>query len=279
MTRKLIPALLACLVLAPAAFGQAAPWRFRWQAGQALTYRVEQTNTIQEVVGERKTNVVNKLNLVKRWQVREVDAAGAATLHLSLLTMRSEITRPDGEVMLFDSANPDKSTPEMREQLAKYVGDVLAVIRVDGKGNVVEVKESKHGPASRYESDLPFKVALADGAVEAGASWSRAYKVTLDPPAGTGEKYDATQQYTLKAVAGGVATLTLTTAIAKLPESLLDQVPLLQSLPSGEIVFDTASGLLKSAKLRVDKELKGHQGEGSSYRFQSMYTEELVEGK
>jgi hypothetical protein len=29
----------------------------------------------------------------------------------------------------------------------------------------------------------------------------------------------------------------------------------------------------------VDKELAGHQGEGSSYKFQSVYTEDYVEGR
>ena len=278
MTRKLIPALFACLALAPEATAQTAPWRFRWQSGQILTYRVEQTTSVEEVVGERKTTVANRLHLTKHWRVRDVDAAGTATLELSLAAMRNEITRPGGEVLLYDSANPDTSTPELREQLGKYVGGVLAVLRVDARGQVVEVKESRHGPASRYESDPPFKVVLPEGAVAAGGSWSRAYKVTLEPPAGTGEKHDAAQQYAVKGVAGGAATVTLTTDV-KLPESPLDQVPLLQSLPAGEVVFDAAAGLMKSAKLRIDKELKGHQGEGSGYRFVSTYSEEYAESK
>jgi len=56
---------------------------------------------------------------------------------------------------------------------------------------------------------------------------------------------------------------------------VLDRVPLLQLQPQGEIVFDLQAGRLRSATLRVDKELTGHQGEGSSYRFQSVYSEEI----
>jgi hypothetical protein len=279
MTRRMILALLACLAVASAAPAQTAAWRFRWQAGQVLTYRVEHVTSTSQVVGDNKDTVTHKVRLVKRWQVQEVDAAGVATLQLSLAALRNEITRPGGQVLLFDSADPDHSDPDMREQLSKYVGRRLAVIRVDGRGNVVEVKESTDGPASRFESDPPFKITLPEGAARPGSEWSRSYRVVLAPPLGTGEKYDASQKYTCKAVEGAGATITLTTALANPPESLSDQVPLLQMQPEGEVVFDTAAGRLHSARLRIDKELKGHQGEGSSYHFQSSYTEEYAGDK
>jgi hypothetical protein len=273
MLRRFILAALVGLLFVSSAAAQASGWRFRWHKGQVLTYRVEQVTSIAEVVGETKTNVRNKLSLVKRWQVQDVDDAGVGTLHLSLTAMRNEITRPDGEVLLYDSADPSKGTAELREQLAKYVGTTLAVIRVDGKGNVVEVKESKHGPASRFESDPPFKIVLPDAEPQQGNEWSRPYRITLDPPQGTGEKYDASQTYACKSISGTSATIALTTAIPKLPESLLDQVPLLQMQPAGEVMFDTRAGVMLSARLGIDRELKNHQGEGSSYRFQSTYTE------
>ena len=49
--------------------------------------------------------------------------------------------------------------------------------------------------------------------------------------------------------------------------------------PEGEIVFDLQSGLVRSARLVVDKELKNHQGEGTSYRFQRSYVEEYAGAK
>jgi hypothetical protein len=70
--------------------------------------------------------------------------------------------------------------------------------------------------------------------------------------------------------------MTMTTGVKDLPEALLDQVPLMQLQPQGEIVFDLKKGLMRSARLTIEKELKGHQGEGSSYRFQSAYTEEYA---
>jgi hypothetical protein len=57
---------------------------------------------------------------------------------------------------------------------------------------------------------------------------------------------------------------------------VVEQIPLLQLQPEGEVVFDGKKGVLRNARMTIDKELKGHQGEGSSYRFQSVFTEELV---
>ena len=152
----------AAVTLAPASNLAAQPsaWRFRWQPGQVLTYKVEQTTSASEVIDGKSTETSTKLNNVKRWQVLEVDAAGTATMQMSLAALRLETTTPAGETMHFDSADPEKSTPQMREQLAKYVGNPLIVVRVDASGKVVEVKDCKFGSPSRLESEPPFGVIL-----------------------------------------------------------------------------------------------------------------------
>jgi hypothetical protein len=274
MLRALISAIVLVLAIGSASPAQTAGWRFRWEKGQVLTYRVEHVSSATDVAAGQTTGFSSKLTLTKRWQVKDVDADGVATLELSMTAMRHEITPPDGKTVVFDSADPDKSDPGMKEQLSKYVGSVLAVLRLDGLGRVVEVKESKHGPASKFESDLPFKLVLPGAEVKEGASWERKYKITLEPPQGTGEKYDATQTYTCDSVKDGSAVVTFKTAIGKLPESAADQRPFLPMQTEGSVVFDARTGMMKSARVIIDKELKGHQGDGSSYRLRSEYTEE-----
>lgn len=277
MIRAGLLSLVTGLVLAPAALAQTPAWRFHWQPEQVLTYRVEQVTSAAEMSAANKVEEsTTRLTLTKRWQVLAVDAAGVATLQKSLTALRLETTRPDGEVLLFDSANPEQSNPQMRDQLQRYVGQPLAVLRVDRQGRVVAVLESKHGPASRFESEPPFLFTLSDIGPQEGQNWEREYPITLEPPQGTGEKYDAVQKYLCKGRNGPAATILLTTTLKTMPESLLDRVPLLQMQPEGELVFDLQAGLLRSANLRIDKEIKGHQGEGSSYRFQSTYKEEYL---
>jgi hypothetical protein len=273
MTRGTSAALCALLAAATAAPAQApGAARLRWQAGQVLLYRVEQVTRVTDAVGGDKAESKSHVNVTRRWQVLDVDAAGVATVQMSVVSLRNEVTLPDGSVLLFDSANPGKSTPVIREQQAGYVGKPLAVLRVDALGRVVEVKELKFGSASGFESEPPFTAVLSGAALAPGQGWERAYQITLEPPRGAGEKYAAVQRYACKAVDGALATVSLTTEVKNPPAAAADQVPLLQLVPEGEVVFDLRAGRLHSAALKVDKEVKGHQGEGSSYRFQSSYT-------
>lgn len=276
MIRREMLVLLAGLVLVSAVSAQSTAWRFRWQTGQVLTYRVEQVTTAAEEVGQEKSSSQNKLSLLKRWQVVQVDAAGVATLQLSLGALRLETTTPAGETLLFDSANLDKSSPQLKEQMQKYVGPPLAVLRIDSRGQVVEVKESKFGPASRYQNELPFIITLPENGPAAGQTWERAYQITLDPPRGAGEKHDAVQKYTCAKTANGAMGITFTTAVKTMPESMSDRVPLLEFQPEGEVIFDAQAGILRSARMNVNKEVIGHDGPNSRYRFQSSYSEQFV---
>jgi hypothetical protein len=275
MIRKAMMAVLAGLVVASLASAQ-APARLRWQKGQVLTYHVEQATFSSDQIGEKTTESKTKLLANKRWTVLAVDASGVATLQLSLASLRMEITKPDGQVILFDSADLKKSDPEMVEHVGKHVGQVLAVLRVDGQGKVVEVKESKFGPASRFENELPFVGVLPADGPKTGQTWERAFQLTLEPPLGGGEKHAAVQKYGCKSVAAGMLTVDVTTELKAQPEAVADRVPLVQMQPSGEIVYDLQAGRMKNASLKIDKELKGHQGEGSVYRFRSTYAEQYV---
>jgi hypothetical protein len=267
---------VVCVVLAASVVGAQTPGRLRWQAGQVYTYRVEQETFATDVVGETKVDTKTRHTLTKRWQVMSVDSAGVATLQLTILTMLLETTTPSGDVLRYDSTSPDKSNPQMREQLSRFVGAPVAVVRVDGQGRVVEVKESRFGPPSRFDLELPFVGVLPDTGPQVGQGWERAYAITLEPPTGTGEKLPALQRYVCKAITGNLATVAMTTELKSQPEAVADRIPLIQNLPEGEVVFDLQAGRLQSAVLKTDKELKNHQGEGSSYHFRSTYLEQYL---
>jgi hypothetical protein len=275
MSRTIATSLLGLLIVAAPLSAQSAA-RWKWQQGQVLTYRVEQSTTAADVVNNAKVETSNQLLLTKRWQVTAVDPSGVATVQLSLLGLKIETTSPVGEVIRFDSADPEKSTPQLREQMGRFVGKTLAVLRVDSLGRVVEVKESSFGPASRFESELPFVGVLPPTTPRESQTWERSYNITVEPPQGTGEKFPAVQHYVCKGIGDNVLTVKLTTELKSLPAAPGDRVPLLQKQPEGEFIFDMQAGRLHSATLRIDKVLQGHQGEGSTHRFLSTYKEEYV---
>src|SRR5258707_357627 len=130
MVRKAILTVLVVLVVAASAPAQTAP-RHRWQNGQVLVYKTTHATQVTDIVEDAKVETKSQVNVTKRWQVVAVDPMGVATLQLSLLALRIEQTTPKGEVMLFDSADLDKSDPDMRKQLSSFVGTTLAVLRLD----------------------------------------------------------------------------------------------------------------------------------------------------
>jgi hypothetical protein len=246
------------------------PWQFKWQKGQDLTYRVLHDTAVAEIVQGTTTVSESKLAIVKRWRILDVDAQGTATMELSIVAMRNEQKRPGGEVLLFDSADLDKSTPELRG-MAKFLGTTIASLRVDPQGRVVEVKA---GPKGKYDAEPPFLVIFPKTDAVIGQSWERPFTITLEPPLGAGEKHAAEQKVACSRIEAGKATLAVTTTIKQMPESPQEQAPLLQKLLQGQAVFDLATGRLESVQMTVDRTVENHQGKGSSYRFVTRYVEQ-----
>jgi hypothetical protein len=255
--------------------------RFKFRKGETLTYHLVQTTKVTESVPDEKGSktadieATTRLDLMRNWQVVEVDANGVATLEMRITSMRMN-RNSGGDEDVFDSSKPDDLN---KNELAKHVGPVLAVIRVDDRGNLVEVKESKVGAATRFAADLPFKLTLPSNSLTGGASWNRDYTIQLDPPHGTGEKYAATQKFTSQALKDGLLPIGMTTAIKDMPAQASDQVPLVPLCPEGTVYFHPESGRYYAARLKVVRELKNHLGEGSVYRFASSYVEDLVPAK
>src|SRR5262245_4872297 len=265
-------ALLIGLIPANAASAQDVPWRFQWSKGQTLSYRTNHTTTVDEVTDGNKVETTSKLTLVKQWNVADVDASGVATLHLRLVALRTENTKPNGEKLIFDSANLEQSTPELR-QMKDHLGKTLAIVRIDGYGRIHEVKL---GSVAKYEAEPPFALVLPAAALKEGQAWVRNYHVTLEPPQGTGEKFQARQTYSCAKIAGGVATVGVTTEVKTLPDNVQDRLPLLQKEANGQALFDINAGRLQRVQFSIDKTVENHQGQGSSYHFVSTYVEELA---
>jgi hypothetical protein len=160
--------------------------------------------------------------------------------------------------------------------MAAFLNKPIVTAKVDARGQLLDAKATA-GSADRLRAELPFRVVLPEQAPAAGGSWQRAFVIQLDPPAGTGEKYDATQTYTLKGEAQGHAVIGITTALKAAPKDPAEVPPLLPLLWEGEVYFHRATGRYAGAKLSVKQEVANHQGDGTKFVYESQYTEALVE--
>jgi hypothetical protein len=271
-TRCLLSVALL-LAFAFPSFAQ-APWQFQWKKGLTLTYKIKLATSVIEVVEGATNSSSSKVDLVNRWKATDLDDKGIATLEMSIVSMRNEQKLTSGDVLLFDSANPDKSTPELVKQMSKFVGATSAIVRMDQFGRVLEVKQ---GSAATFEMEPPFVVVFPAAKAEAGQAWRRQFNLVLDPPYGTGEKYEAEQRYDCKKIEAGKATLGVTTHFKTMPDNTRDQLPLLQKDVQGDLVFDIVAGKLLSVNLNIDKTIENHRGKGSSYQFKSQYQRQLID--
>jgi hypothetical protein len=277
MIRTLSLTILIGLLASSSARAEDAA-RFKFTKGEVLTYSIIQTTKAAETIIDEKTNKPvdqvdsTKHTVIRRWKVADVDAQGVATLEMTIASMRWERKLPTGETDIFDSAAPDDLN---KNEMAKVIGPVLAVIRVDRLGKVVEVKEGKFASPQRFAVDLPFKIVLPESGPKPGQMWDRAFSIKLDPPQGTGEKYDALQKFVVKAPVNGLTTIGTSTTIKEMPAQAADQIPLLPMMLEGDVYFHETSGRYYAARLKLKKELLNHAGEGTKYVFESSYQEDL----
>jgi hypothetical protein len=277
---------ILALLLSTTAVSADAPPRFRWKPGQTLTYSVQQTTTVTETTIEDGTNkpvtagTKTTLALTRRWDVKAVDATGTATLEMTITTMRQEIVRPgpldkEGQPTA-DRIVLDSATDEGRQQMAAFLNKPVLTAKVDARGQLIEAKAAS-GSTDRLQAELPFRLTLPDQLPAVGGSWDRAFTIKLDPPHGSGEKYDATQTYTLKGDSQGHAVVGVATALKAPPKDPAEMPGLLPLLWEGDVYFRMGTGRYSGARLAVKKEIPNHQGEGTKFVYESQLTEGLAE--
>jgi hypothetical protein len=277
MIRLRLPLFLLLCGLSTAQLTADDAPKFKFEKGQVLTYRIVQKTSVAETIQDETTKKlvdqkhVTQHTVERRWKVIDVDEKGVGTLEMSITAMKWELTTPEGKTETFDSAKPSDDQPEM----AKLLNTTLAVLRIDPQGKLVEVKETKVGSKNRFEADPPFKILLPPAIPKKGDTWERPFAIKLDPPQGAGERYEATQKYEAVDPTNGFLTVKVTTALKDAPKEPSDQIPLLPNLVEGTVFFHAGSGRYVGARLQWRKEINGHQGDGTKYSYESLYSEDL----
>jgi hypothetical protein len=214
--------------------------------------------------------------------VKDVDAAGAATVEMSITAFRQETTRTvpgkDGKPVSTSDVL-DGATAADRAKLP-FLGKTMVTAKIDSRGLVGEAKaESGEAAVARLRAELPFRVALPADPVAVNAKWDRPFTIKLDPPQGTGETYEFTQSATFRGVNQGFAVIGVSTALKRPPTNPSELLPLIPSLWEGDVFINVKTGAYAGAKLAVKKDVPNHQGEGTKFSYASEYTEAVADPK
>jgi hypothetical protein len=271
--------LLLLLFITSTAFAQSAPLRFQWQAGQVLTYKVSQTTNVTEKTIDEKakkiTQVITatKMTSTKKWTVKDVDANGQATLEMAVTAFRQEVSQTIGEAKpierVVDSLNAEDT------KTMPFLNKVILTVKIDRQGQLLDAKADNPATTQRLQIELPFRIVLPDEAPAKDAKWSRAIKIPLPPPIGTGEEYDATQQMTYLGVKDEASVIGFQTELKQEPSDVAMIPALAPMLWQGHLFFDAKLGRYKGAKLNSQKEVNNHRGENTLFKYNSEYVEVL----
>jgi hypothetical protein len=265
--------------LMPSLRAQESFGTFSWQKGQVFRYRVDHKTTAKDMQGANSTEVQTELGLLKEWKVLEVDEVGSAQIQLKLLALRSVTKRPDGQMFSFDSTKPEESTPQLRDQLSKYVRDPVALLVVDKSGKVKEVRENRFGSAKRYDTDPPMGVVLGSGPIILGSKWERDVTISSDPtaPASETNGWKALVNAECIAATASSRTIKVDAKWVKEPESSEARISLLQHFPATEVVLDQPGMPPKLIVSKMDRTIKHGEKDGSLYRLISDYRESRID--
>jgi hypothetical protein len=101
--------------------------------------------------------------------------------------------------------------------------------------------------------------------------WERPFTIKLEPPAGTGEQFEAFANYSIEKTDGPRTTVKVSTSLKEPPKEVAQMQPLLPWLWEGTVTLE--GKWYQGAKLSVSREYPNHQGAGSKFKFESSFEE------
>ncbi len=248
---------------------------FSWQKGQSFRYKVEHKTTASDKQGSNISEVKTELSLIKEWKILAVETDGTAQIQLKLLALRSVTKKPDGELITFDSAKPENSTVQLRDQMAKFVGEPVALLIVDKTGKVNEVRENRFGSPKRFETDPPMALIFGKVPISLGTKWERPVVIAGDPPVPSNDSNGWRALVQSECIAASTTTRTIKTegSWTREPKIFEAKIGLLQYFPNTEVVLDQPGMPPKLIVSKLDRTIKNGDNENNIYRLISEYRE------
>lgn len=265
-------AILACFSSSHAEQGP----RFGFRPREVLQYRVQQTTKVAQTLEGETQTFESSTELVKRWEILEVAPDETVTLQLSIPELKLQQKLPNGQTILYDSTRPENSHAALRQQMERFLGKPTVHLKLDPRGQVLKAQVLLSETPGQLAGEPPFAVILPQQPWQVQLRWIHPYTLVLEPPLGTGEKYEAERHFKVRALNQQQAEIVWITQIKNPPATSAEKIPLLQKLTRGVAWFDLASHRVTFVRIQAGGSVEGHEGPNSKYEFSSEYIERLV---
>jgi hypothetical protein len=245
---------------------------YQQKAGDMLRTKVVHLATVETKIKGVAQTTKSRTVSTRLWKIRAVDPQGNITFDHSVEHIEMWNSVEGRQESHFDSA-VDKTPPAEFATVAQSIGKVLATIKIDPHGRILERNnaQAQFNPGIG-EVTIPFP----NVPVKAGNSWSIPDELKLPLEDGTIKKVQTRQQYRLEKVETGVATITLETQVLTPINDPKVQSQLVQRLQRGTLKFDVDAGRLIHKQMDIDEEVFGFSGNDSHMQYLARFTEEPV---
>ena len=245
---------------------------YKFQPGQTLVYRVQDTFTQKTGMGGVFKTVSSRTQSVKRYQVKSVDAKSVFSLVQILDSTRSWTRNDDEAPVEFDSESGDQP-PVGYETIARMIGAPQILFRFTPQGKMVERRS--------YFSDWDLGtggafVPFPDAPIPVGFEWHVPDEVRAKDEDGRPHRIRLRNVYTLASVQDGLARIDCRTEVLT-PTTPKLKSQFLQHLISGYRVFDLRRGCFVKASIDWNETVQGFKTSDSLLEYLRHYEEELVE--
>ncbi len=248
---------------------------YQLKAGETLRTKVVHLAKVDTKIKGTAQSTTSRTISTRAWRVRDVDAAGNITFEnvIEKLEMWNSV---EGREESHYNSDTDKSPPAEFAVVAASVGKVLATIKIDPYGRILERKDNQH----QYNpgiGDLTVPFPPADKQpIKPGVTWSIPDELRIPVEGGTQKKIQTQQQYKLEKVEAGVATISVATQVLTPVNDPKIQSQIIQRLQKGTIKFDVDAGRLLHKQFDIDEQVFGFSGPESHMQYLARFTEESV---
>ena len=244
--------------------------RYRYTKGDVREWNVRQSLRITMSL-KGKTDTTETLSRsTKIWKVVDIAEDGTATFEYQVGNVKMEKSQTGIDDVKYDS-RIDKDIPPAFRPLEGIIGVPLAELTIGPLGEMKGKKVITDYAGADEENRIA--IPLPKERIAVGESWEFNTPIEVPQHDGTVKKIAAAQSFTLESVETGVAKIRFETKIRTPSIDPQTESQIIDKYSKGFVRLDLDAGHLISQETTVDKTVVGFQGNGSSIRHHSRFTE------
>lgn len=244
--------------------------KYQFRPDESIVTKITHLANTETTINGNTQKSTSRAVSERVWRVKDVADDGTATIIQSVFRVDMSRKLPERPEETYNSQT-DTEVPRDFEPVADSVGKDLSEIKVSVRGEVVDRKDLI--PNAVLPGLGQVVVPLPKGPVALGAKWDFETVLHIRLEDGKFKKVKTKQQYTLKSVKTGVATIDLKTIVLTPINDQRIQVQLVQQLTNGSLKFDIDAGQLISKNVHWNETVVGFRGGNSRFKLIAQYEE------